>query len=83
MVIKISLQLEESNKILTKDVENLRKEKTDLNEKLLSQDEGTIPSLTFMCIAVLKIHCRTSSFFFHDRVCSSEGRDYKCHQSHI
>lgn len=35
-----SLQLEESNKTLTKDVENLSKEKADLNEKLLSQEEG-------------------------------------------
>lgn len=48
MVIKLSLQLEESNKTLTKDVENLSKEKTELNEKLNTQEEGTVPLLTLM-----------------------------------
>lgn len=45
--IEISLQLEESNKTLTKDVENLSKEKSELNEKLRGQEEGTVPLLTF------------------------------------
>lgn len=35
-------QLEESNKTLTKDVDNLSKEKTDLSEKLQTQEEGTV-----------------------------------------
>lgn len=34
------LQLEESNKTLTKDVENLSKETAELNEKLKTQEEG-------------------------------------------
>lgn len=34
-------QLEDSNKTLTKDVEILSKEKTELNEKLRAQEEGT------------------------------------------
>uniref|UniRef100_A0A8C4GPJ7 Rho-associated protein kinase 1 n=1 Tax=Dicentrarchus labrax TaxID=13489 RepID=A0A8C4GPJ7_DICLA len=34
-------RLEESNKTLTKDVENLSKEKAELNEKLNAQEEGT------------------------------------------
>lgn len=42
------MQLEESNKTLTKDVENLSKEKAELNEKLRAQEEGAVPSLTFM-----------------------------------
>lgn len=46
MVIEILLQLEESNKTLTKDVENLSKEKADLSEKLNSQEEGTAPPFT-------------------------------------
>lgn len=50
MAIEIRLQLEESNKTLTKDVENLSKEKADLNEKLNSQEEGTVPSFTFMSL---------------------------------
>uniref|UniRef100_A0A7N6BU77 Rho-associated protein kinase 1 n=1 Tax=Anabas testudineus TaxID=64144 RepID=A0A7N6BU77_ANATE len=41
-------RLEESNKTLTKDVENLSKEKAELNEKLRAQEEGAVPSLTFM-----------------------------------
>lgn len=41
------LQLEESNKTLTKDAENLSKEKAELNEKLHTQEEGTVPSVTF------------------------------------
>lgn len=40
--MQISLQLEESNKTLTKDVENLSKEKSELNEKLCTQEEGTV-----------------------------------------
>uniref|UniRef100_A0A673A1N1 Rho-associated protein kinase 1 n=1 Tax=Sphaeramia orbicularis TaxID=375764 RepID=A0A673A1N1_9TELE len=35
-------RLEESNKTLTKDVENLSKEKTELSEKLHTQEEGTV-----------------------------------------
>uniref|UniRef100_A0A8C2IM79 Rho-associated protein kinase 1 n=1 Tax=Cyprinus carpio TaxID=7962 RepID=A0A8C2IM79_CYPCA len=35
-------QLEESNKTLTKDVEILSKEKTELNERLRAQEEGNI-----------------------------------------
>lgn len=35
------LQLEESNKTLTKDVENLSKEKSELSVKLQTQEEGT------------------------------------------
>lgn len=52
MVIKILLQLEESNKTLTKDVENLSKEKADLDEKLTAQEEGTFSSFTFICLSV-------------------------------
>uniref|UniRef100_A0A8D3C5N2 Rho-associated protein kinase 1 n=1 Tax=Scophthalmus maximus TaxID=52904 RepID=A0A8D3C5N2_SCOMX len=36
-------RLEESNITLTKDVENLSKEKADLNEKFHTQEEGTSP----------------------------------------
>lgn len=36
-------QLEESNNTLTKAVENLSKEKTDLSEKFSSLEEGTVP----------------------------------------
>lgn len=39
------LQLEESNKTLTKDVEILSKEKTELNERLRDQEEGNFISL--------------------------------------
>lgn len=48
MVIKLSVQLEDSNKTLTKDVEILSKEKAELNEKLHTQEEGTVPLLTFV-----------------------------------
>uniref|UniRef100_A0A8C9ZI85 Rho-associated protein kinase 1 n=1 Tax=Sander lucioperca TaxID=283035 RepID=A0A8C9ZI85_SANLU len=37
--IEVSVQLEESNRTLTKDVENLSKEKAELNEKLSTQEE--------------------------------------------
>lgn len=40
------LQLEESNKTLTKDVENLSKETAELNEKLKTQEEGNF----FYCL---------------------------------
>uniref|UniRef100_A0A7N6FHR2 non-specific serine/threonine protein kinase n=1 Tax=Anabas testudineus TaxID=64144 RepID=A0A7N6FHR2_ANATE len=46
-------RLEESNKTLTKDVENLSKEKAELNEKLRAQEEGAVPSLTFIMVADL------------------------------
>lgn len=36
-----SPQLEDSNKTLTKDVENLSKEKAELNNKLRIQEEGS------------------------------------------
>lgn len=35
-------QLEESNKTLTKDAENLSKDKTELNDKLLAQEQGNV-----------------------------------------
>lgn len=38
-------QLEESNKTLTKDVENLSKEKAELDEKLSTQEEGALIKL--------------------------------------
>lgn len=41
----IPLQLEDSNKTLTKDVENLSKEKAELSETLGAKDEGTVPLL--------------------------------------
>lgn len=65
MVIKMSLQLEESNKTLTKDVEILSKEKAELNEKLHVQEEGTVPSLTFMslcCIMIMLLYKRRLFF---------------------
>lgn len=39
-MLVVLLQLEESNKTLTKDVENLSKEKTELDEKIRLQEEG-------------------------------------------
>lgn len=50
-------QLEESNKTLTKDAENLSKEKAELNEKLQTQEQGTVHLstvgsyflITFLC----------------------------------
>uniref|UniRef100_A0A8C2GV19 non-specific serine/threonine protein kinase n=1 Tax=Cyprinus carpio TaxID=7962 RepID=A0A8C2GV19_CYPCA len=41
--------LEESNKTLTKDVEILSKEKTELNERLRAQEEGNIIQLAEEC----------------------------------
>lgn len=52
MVIKTLLQLEESNKTLTKDVENLSKEKADFDEKLTAQEEGTFSSVTFIRLSI-------------------------------
>lgn len=46
ITFNISVQLEESNITLTKDVENLSKEKADLNEKFHTQEEGTSRLLT-------------------------------------
>uniref|UniRef100_A0A8C1JK04 Rho-associated protein kinase 1 n=1 Tax=Cyprinus carpio TaxID=7962 RepID=A0A8C1JK04_CYPCA len=42
-------QLEESNKTLTKDVEILSKEKTELNERLRAQEEGNIIASWLTC----------------------------------
>lgn len=58
------MQLEESNRTLTKDVENLSKEKAELNEKLSTQEEGTVPSLTFMSLCCIQIAQAESLFFF-------------------
>jgi len=44
------VQLEESNKTLTKDVENISKEKAELNEKLSVQKEGTVVLLAFISL---------------------------------
>lgn len=52
MVMKTLSQLEDSNKTLTKDVENLSKEKADLDEKLAAQEEGTFSSVTFICLSI-------------------------------
>lgn len=82
MAIEILLQLEESNKTLTKDVENLSKEKADLNEKLNLQQEGTVPSFTYVCLCFNYAVVQTDSFSPH-RVCSSEGRDCKCNQGQL
>lgn len=78
--IEISLQLEESNKTLTKDVENLSKEKAELNEKLNAQEEGTALSvfLFFNKMTLLYKQC----LCLH-RVCSSEGRDCKYNQGQL
>lgn len=78
---KLFLQLEESNKTLTKDVENLSKEKAELNEKLRAQEEGAVLFLTFMsasCVIIILLFKLTLLNF--DRVCSSEGGDCKYNQ---
>uniref|UniRef100_A0A7N8YIX2 Rho-associated protein kinase 1 n=1 Tax=Mastacembelus armatus TaxID=205130 RepID=A0A7N8YIX2_9TELE len=43
-------RLEEANRSLTKDMENLSKEKTELNEKIRTQEEGTVPLLSFWTV---------------------------------
>lgn len=72
--VKISLQLEESNKTLTKDVENLSKEKTELNEKLHTQDEGTVPSLTSLsfCYIIIMLLYKLSLFFLIEYAAQKE-----------
>lgn len=83
MVIKLSLQLEESNKTLTKDVENLSKEKAELNEKLNTQEEGTVPLLTFVFFLYYNYVVVQAESLFLDRVCSSKGRDFQCNQGQL
>lgn len=63
VAIEILLQLEESNKTLTKDVENLSKEKADLSEKLNSQEEGMVPSFTCMSLCYDYAVAQTESLF--------------------
>lgn len=46
----VSLQLEESCKTLTKDVEGLAKEKAELSEKLGTQEEGMYYYIYFFSI---------------------------------
>lgn len=49
-------QLEESNKTLTKDAENLSKEKSELNDKLQAQEQGNVhlsPVLSLLLIPFL------------------------------
>lgn len=75
--IEISLQLEESNKTLTKDVENLSKEKSELNEKLRGQEEGTVPLLTFFFFLILrsviiKLLYKQSLFFLTEYLAQKE-----------
>lgn len=84
-IFEISVQLEESNKTLTKDVENLSKEKAELNEKLHTQEEGTVLLLCFMSLCHFKVTLLYKQYIFSslDRVCSSEGRDCKCNQGQL
>lgn len=79
----ISLQLEESNKTLTKDVENLSKEKSELNEKLLTQEEGTSPFDYLCLISIYNLVSVQTKLLFSFRVCSSEGRDCKLNQGQL
>lgn len=78
--IEISLQLEESNKTLTKDVENLSKEKAELNEKLNAQEGGTAPSVSLLFNKITLLYKQSLCL---DRVCSSEGRDCKYNQGQL
>lgn len=84
IVNSISLQLEESNKTLTKDVENLSKEKSELNEKLLTQEEGTFP-FDYLHVSYPSVICFfvQTKLLFPFRVCSSEGRDCKLNQGQL
>lgn len=50
VVFQISMQLEESNNTLTKDVENLSKEKAELIEKLRVQEEGILKLLNVIAL---------------------------------
>ena len=86
VILKIlSLQLEESNKTLTKDVENLSKDKAELSDKLHTQEEGTVALLTFVTLVYcdyIVVQVEYLFFFFY-RVYGSEGRDYKYNQGQL
>lgn len=72
--VEIYRQLEESNKTLTKDVENLSKETAELNEKLHAQEEGTVSSLTFMslCYVLIMLLYKLSLFFLTEYAAQKE-----------
>lgn len=63
-----SLQLEDSNKTLTKDVEILSKEKSDLSEKLGTQNEGTVPNFVYLHISCCIMITLINESLFLDRV---------------
>lgn len=81
-------QLEESNKTLTKDVENLSKEKAELDEKLSTQEEGTLNQFTLVPLVFwIYAHVRKTKwplvFFFLVRVRSSKGGNSKFNEGQL
>lgn len=57
-------QLEESNKTLTKDVENLSKEKAELDEKLSTQEEGILNTLVLVILLCSYMENNMTLVFF-------------------
>lgn len=78
----ISVQLEESNITLTKDVENLSKEKAELSEKLRSHEEGILKLLDFISLLYWNRFLQTE-LLFSQSIWSAEGRAHKCNQSQL